>query len=276
MRGAEGKALMVRRWASLGSDPEDAARRYAGAGFRWAAPITLAHGGAEAVRKNRDPAYYRALRRRGVSIWPLWILPTPSTWRDELVPFLDHARSVGSVGVILDPEAEFRGEHEEARAFAREAREQANARGLVLAVTSYGTPANLPDFPWNEFGESAELGIAQLYDRDDKHAPGYFARGLRQWRSHGFPEVIPAGSTWSHADMEQKTDRNLRRHLAEIPRSSGVILWTMPEIAARVWRIVAAWRPAGSSGAAGSHNAGTGVILLVLAGLGAAAFLGRT
>lgn len=265
---------MIRRFGSLGPDAETGAQRYARAGFRWAAPITLAHGGAEAIRKNRDPAWYRALRRRGVAVWPLWILPTPATWRAELVPFLDHARSVGSRGVIIDPEAEFRGEHDEARAFAREARREANARGLVLAVTSYGTPANIPDFPWDEFGESAELGIAQLYDRDDQHRPGYFARGLRQWRSHGFPEVLPAGSTWSHADQAQKTDPHLRRHLAEIPASSGVILWTMPEIAARVWRIIAAWSPK-LTGGRGSHNAGAGGILALLGALGLLAALGR-
>ena len=86
--------------------------------------------------------------------------------------------------------------------------------------------------------------------------------------------MLPAGSTWSHADQAQKTDPHLRRHLAEIPASSGVILWTMPEIAARVWRIIAAWSPK-LTGGRGSHNAGAGGILALLGALGLLAALGR-
>jgi len=261
VRGATGKALWLRSWESLGASPRDAIERYVDAGFRWIAPVVLGHGGADRAEHNRGAELWTAIQALELPSWPTWILPTPQTWREELEPFLDFAVDVGAVGVIADPELEWRDELDEAHAFAAALRSGCDARSLLFGFTSYGIPP--ADFPLEAFAV-ADLGIAQTYDRDLKFRADYFARALAAWRRRGFRLVYPAAGMHAHPRREPKTPAELRRHLAQIPAAPGVIAWPEVPLSIQLWRVLASWVPR-ARGARG--GAGGAIVVAILAGL---------
>lgn len=235
----QGKALWIRnRFRRPGETPRHYVDRYAAAGFRWASPVTM--WGAGPVRELDE--LYEALRANEIPSWPLWGLPTPETWRDAIDAFLDYARDVGAAGVIVDPEVEWVGHEDEARAFAAALRAGCDARGLLLAITSYSLPSNHRRFPWAAFAAVADLGIAQTYDRDLAFDRTYFLRALRQWRAKGFREVICAGGLWNHRDSRDKTQTEVRRHLNLLPQAPAVIFWNDGSITPSVWAALRRWR----------------------------------
>lgn len=260
-----GKALWIRnRFIGDAESARAFVARYVAAGFAWAS--TVAMWGARLVRR---PELDDALVASGLPLWPLWGLPTPATWREAIDAFLDRAVELGAVGVIVDPELEWKGEQEEAESFAGALRAGCDARGLLLAITSYSLPSSHRTFPWRSFARVADLGIAQTYDRDLHFDRTYFARALRQWRARGFPEVICAGGLWNHRDNRDKSTPQVRRHLAMLPRAPAVIFWSDGSIPAGVWALLSAWRANGEGGAWGALG-----IVLTLLGL-ARALRGR-
>ena len=255
--------MFVRQWAILDTPGLPSARAFAAAyaalGLRWAViPITWGSG----QRPNREPAYWRELARGGIETWAGWFLPTLDGWRAQLDPTLEKAAELGAVGVVLDPEVEFRGHPAEARALAQALAAGARARGLRVAVTTYAIPPGDPEV-WRAFAEVAEFGIAQTYDRDLQFDPGYFARALEHWRELGFRAVVLAGSLWDHADERPKNRAEVSRHLEQIPKRGSGILWPTVPILRAVLPVIRRWR-VGSSG-----SAGIVVALLGLVGLAA-------
>lgn len=267
MRGAQGKALWLRSSDSLGSSPSVAISRYVNAGFGWIAPVVLGHGGEDRRAHNRGAELWSAIRAAELPSWPTWILPEPATWREELEGFLDFCQEVGAVGAMIDPEAEFRGEPEEARAFADAMRAGCDRRGLLFGITSYANPP--ADFPLEAFA-SADLGIAQTYDRDLQFLASKFTRSLALWRRRGIRVVYPAAGTHAHARREPKTAAELRRHLALIPSSPGVIVWPEVPLPSALWRVLASWVPARARGARGGGGALVVLGLLAAVGIGLA------
>ena len=178
-----GKAIFVRQWSILEHASARAfAAAYAALGMRWAViPITWGSGS----HPNRDPAYWRELQRGGIETWAGWFLPTPEGWREQLDSTLDKARELGAVGVVPDPEVEFRDRPGEARAFAQALLAGCRARGLRIATTTYAIPPGDPEV-WRAFAEVSEFGIAQTYDRDEQFDPAYFGRALAHWNALGF------------------------------------------------------------------------------------------
>lgn len=232
-------------------------RRLVGASFSWVSPVALWGGG----NVREDLELHAALGLAGIDVWPLWGLPRPDSWREEIGPFFDHASNVGAVGVIVDPEREWLDEHDEARAFAAALREEADARGLVLAITSYSVPDGHPRFPWEAFAEVADLGIPQTYDRDLLFDPAYPARAVRQWRARGFRDVIAAGSLWAHKGRRPKTPAEFLRHVSQLPRQRATIFWGPQRIPAPLWRALAGAGPAAPGGfALGALAAGLALV----------------
>jgi len=263
-----GKALFVRSWDCIQHEgSNDFANRYTAAGFTWAVVCTLwsekndETGVTSHRATNRSAAYFDALHARRVSTWACWILPKPGSWREQLGPWLDHGRTVGCVGVVADPEVEWKGagNRNEARAFAAALRAGCTARGLLLAVTSYSTPQGHQTFPWDVFAGVADLGIAQTYDRDMAFLPAYFARAVSGWRAVGFREVICAGSVWDHRDQRPKTVAELERHLPQVPKLGAALLWPPRRLSLDVLALLPRWSVVLRSAVGG----GGGILLLV-------------
>lgn len=247
--GPTGKGLWLRDVDALDGvegrrDVAALVRRLVAARFSWVSPVAL-WGGS---RVREDAELHAELAANGLDVWPLWALPRPESWREEIGPFFEHASNVGAVGVVVDPEREFLDQHEEALAFADALRAECDARGLELAITSYSMPDAHPRFPWGPFAAVADLGIAQTYDRDLAFDPTYPARAVRQWLARGFPRVMAAGSLWAHKGRRPKTAAEFLRHVRQLPRQPAVIFWGPPRIPAPLWRALASIGAGSGSG----------------------------
>lgn len=242
-----GKAIFIRTLRAFGSTPAAIADKYRRGGFTWASPVTLAttNNGSHTTQKLRDQLArdaFAAMRRRGVALFPLWELPNAGNWREHIEDFLDHAESIRAAGVIVNPELSFRGNPEEAQAFATALRHGAASRGMLVGVTSYGHPAGIRDFPLHTFAVF-DFAIALTLDRDNDFGEHYFEQALEQYRAAGFSTIYFAAGLWIHDEGRSKTPDEVRRHLAQIPPSPGVVIWPNISIPDDVWNVLTSWSP---------------------------------
>lgn len=230
-----GHALFVRDWTKLlgTTNARTFARRYRAAGFRWISPVL------EPGRAIWNAEIAAALAEEGITVFPVWLLPKPDTWRARLPRFVARARAFGAVAPIIDPEAEWlRKSPREARAFVDAMR----AEFPLVLFTSYGSAQGVPSFPWHAFLEMTDGAFPQLYDRDLYFEPGYFERGMQAYRARGARRVFVAGSTWAHAGNRMKTPAEIARHLLMLPGGDGArILWAPARLSADRWRVLEQW-----------------------------------
>lgn len=244
-----GKGVFVRRIRHLDTDPIVAARKLSGWGFEWAAPTILGSSG----ELNRAVTFWTEATKRGMALIPHWILPKPRTWRAEIASFFDFVdelrrRGVPLRAVMLDPEAEWRGDPEAAEAFARTFFEMARARSLKVVLTTYAMPP--PDFPLEVFAQYADAGLAQTYYTTSTYGADIFRRSLARWRSRGFANkpVILCGSYWQkYVEPERtKTPEEWVAFLQVLPPTPGLCIWPTTSWSGAVvplLEITKAWKP---------------------------------
>lgn len=226
MKALRGKAIFVRHIRHLDADPLKAARKYAGWGFTWAAPMIMS--GASGAT-NRESAFYRECHRLGVGVVPDWILPKPESWRERIGDFFAFVDQLpGIAAVMIDPEADWRSKPEEAELFARTFHEMAHARGLKVVLTTYAMPP--ANFPLEVFAQYADAGIAQTYSLLSVYGDAIFARSLERWRARGFADkpLILAGAFWEKyaaPEARTKTPVEWADFLSKVPPTPGFILW---------------------------------------------------
>lgn len=272
-----GKALFVRQWATIGGGDNlpagDWLTRYRAAGFQWAAPLVQSGNGATRRVLNRSSAHWRAMRDAGLQAWGTWLLPDPGpgSLAEDAADLAAFVSDSGGTGLLIDPEAAFKNEPEAAEAFGEACRNACDAEGIGYAVTSYSRPRFHRSFPWREFAEGADFGLAQTYDRDLAFDSRYFGQAVSEWQSRGFLPTFPCAGLWAHSEDRPKTPAEVRRHLALVPaRARAVCVWPTPTIGPAVWAELSDWRTGNSGG-----GAGVGLALLAMAGTLAAMAVGK-
>jgi hypothetical protein len=234
-----GRAILVRDLGGLDPDPVRAAEVYAGWGLEWI--MVTGAVGPRAVA-NDEPAFCRAL---DLPTWLHWIKPIPEDYRaaPRLFAF---AAEIGAQGVCLNPEVEWKGKPEEARRWIASMAALADQAGVKLAITSYARPSFHSTFPWRVFSEVVPLGLPLTYDNRNRFDPSDFTLAAKDYRQAGFSEVIPWGSFWSVDEDRPKAADDLRRHLALVPPTPGIVFWNGGLQSAEARQdaaIVASWRP---------------------------------
>lgn len=234
MSAPSGRALFVRRWATLPGGADMSAAEWAdvyASRFQWAA-VTCAWGAEVSI--NRDVERWRALSAAGVEVWAMWGLPPPMGTDTELLARVDSVLRwcdrVGAVGLMLDPEKKD-GRGRDLRWDAHRPRAERLvrkvARSTRYALTSYGLPRGVRGFDMRPWLEGASLVIPQVYDGAMRFDPTYGPRALAQYRALGMePGAAHAWGvgTWNKRDREPKTEAELRAHLAATPRGP-IIAW---------------------------------------------------
>lgn len=185
----------------------------------------------------------------GAARWLGWVL-TPREWREVAPQVLEDVRTLGAAGVVLNPEEAWLGADDEE---ARELVTWFRSRRVPVAVSSYGLPEAHPSFPWAGFG-TADVGIAQTYDRRVERDASYADRARAQYRAAGFTTVLVSVGLVDARQRppQEKSAEELRRHLALRPRGDSVV-WGLPRWSEATCRALAAW---------GSSSGGGGAVLL--------------
>jgi hypothetical protein len=214
------------------------------------------------------PGYARRYRpRAGAETWVAWTL-TPAEWESGVEPLVEAARHYGAVGVVLNPEAGWENQTDER---AAELVQAFRARGLSVAVCSYPLPRFHPSLPWRGWA-TADVGIAETYNRERNYPLGRVAACLAEWRAAGFAEVLSMVGQFAKTDTgtRTKTRAELRADLTERPAASSVV-WGPP-----IWSVELSTELSRWAGAAAPPRppSGGAVLLLLAAGL-AAAYVAR-
>ena len=225
MKELRGKAVFIRQIAHLDTNPVEAARKYAGWGFSWCAPMTMASDGG---RTNRQIESSRELHKRRVGVVPNWIRPKPGNWRahiDDFFAFVDLLPFVKAV--MYDPEEHWRGNAAEAQAFAQEFAARAKQRGLKVILTTYAMPPS--DFPMEEFARMADGGVPQTYYITSTFGDRIFALALARWRSRGFGDkpLALGAAFWQKyiPEPRTKTPQEWADFLSKVPPTPGLVIW---------------------------------------------------
>lgn len=223
----------------------------------WPTQIVTTQYTTDDGRLVRPPYGRRYTPSRGAEVWVAWTL-TPPTWRDGADELVGDAQHYQARGVVLNCEAGWeRVGNDEARAMV----EWFQARGLRVAICSYPWPRQHPRLPWTGWG-SADVGLAETYNRDQNYPPGRVEDCVAEWRAHGFRDgVLSMVGAFARDDQgtREKTGAELRADLAERPAASSVV-WGPPRWGAVLSRELSRW-----GGGAPRPPSGAGVVLALLA-----------
>lgn len=228
-------------------------------------PVLIAAGWLGTRRKSATAT--AVARTPNVQRWLGWVL-TPRTWEEHIDAVARDAVALGA-RVVLNPEAEWKeAEPGEATALVRALR----SRGVEhVWCCSYAWPSAAGRrFPWAEFAEECDGGIALTFDRRDERSTEASERAFldtarEQWRARGFERVLVSVGTWRQDQRRSKTLDELRPELATRAPSQSVA-W-VPQWSASVCRALAAWaqgRAASSSEGSGSGGAIVAALALAL------------
>lgn len=225
MKELRGKAVFIRQIAHLDTNPVEAARKYAGWGFNWCAPMITTSDGS---RTNRQIEFYRECNALGVGVVPDWIRPKPGSWRgaiDDFFAFCDQLPFVKAV--MFDPEEHWRDKAAEAAVFAAEFGARARQRGLKVILTTYAMPPS--DFPMEEFAAVSDGGVSQTYYTTSSYGDRIFELSLARWRSRGFadkPIVLGAAFWQKYIDNPRtKSPAEWADFLSKVPPTPGLVIW---------------------------------------------------
>ena len=246
MRELRGKSVFIRQIAHLDTNPVEAARKFAGWGFAWCAPMITASDGG---RTNRQIEFYRELYRLGVGVIPDWIRPRPGSWRssiDDFFAFVDQLPLVRAV--MFDPEEHWNDREGDAQVFAREFGARAKQRGLKVILTTYAMPP--PRFPMETFAAPSDGGVCQTYYITSVYREEIFERSLARWRSRGFADkpLVLGAAFWQKyiPSPRTKTPEELALFLAAMPPTPGLVLWPNQSWGGAVvplLQMLSAWEP---------------------------------
>lgn len=198
----------------------------------------------EIVRANRDAGWYSAVRLRGteVVIWD-WMIP-PGLWRDGLGELAIFSRAVGALGVCLNVEPasgsdkygarDWRGKRDELAAYATAARDECDARGLELWVTSWALPPDQPTRPERHFAleelvRPSHRQIPQPYEVHGRSGLDYIAEVLGRWTEAGARDVILGRGAHELDKSDQdawRTPAQIKAHRRSTPVGYGEAWWT--------------------------------------------------
>lgn len=232
----QGHALYVQSWTEpFGStSPSAFATLYASLGFRWIV-MPLVDSTVEVSRE---------LRSRGIYIAAACGIPlVREGWRSAMEGYVAQARRQGAQALVINPEAAWRDHEADARALVA----YLNSTGLLTILATYGTPQNIPDFPWAAFARTGIIGAPLLFDRDLRFDAAYFVRGVNGWNERGFNDLIIMGSSWAHGGEgvpeggRTKTPTELRRHLNQLPVTSAMGIYTTSRMNEEHREILRAW-----------------------------------
>lgn len=184
---------------------------------------------------NRSPGWIEEALSRGVEIvgWD-WML-APGQWRPGLGEHVCWLKSVGARALTLNVEPrspgtpeDWRGKHDELRAYADTSRELCDLHGLELWVTSWALPSSAPTFPWLELIQPAHRCIPQPYEVHGRTGAEYVARVIAEWRERGARTIILGRGAHeldkSDADA-WRTPAEIAAHRASTPTGMDEAWW---------------------------------------------------
>ena len=190
-------------------------------------------------RANRDVSWYDVVRRSGAEIvtWE-WALD-PGRWRDGLTSEIAYAQTIGARAVCLNSEPmkdtsrDWRGRHAELRDYTEAARDQCDARGLELWVTSWALPSTAPRFPWLEFLAPAHAAIVQCYEVHGREGGAYVAQAIAEYRERGAKRIILGRGAHELDETDAdawRTSEQIAAHRASTPPGLDEAWWTPPGV----------------------------------------------
>lgn len=207
--------------------PAEAAAQAARHGITW---VALAALWLERAMNVHDlPDYGQAFRDSGIAVW-VWGYPEAGAEAHCVELLRRGAELAGAVGLILDPEAPYKGRPDEAAELMRLTIDALDER-LGLGVTSYPVPRAHPTFPWQAFGGYG-WGSPQTY----RLPVSRLAEAHAGWRALGWDHIVPSVPAFGpHAGD------GLRDYLAAQGDVPGVIAWDWSQLDGREWRALAEW-----------------------------------
>ena len=226
--------------------PEQAARKAVEHGLSF---VCLAACWQDGPGKHRpmnefDLADYgKAFRAAGVLPW-VWGYPWSEP--EQILAFVARMRhaadDASAVGIVLDPELGFRGEHRAMQDLLKRTIDSID-EGLGLGFSSYGLPRSMPDFPWSEAGGHG-WGSPQCYKMPLAQA----REGIRQWGSHGWHDIVVSLPTFGRntdaesgePDLDKSVDAKLLAYasaLLALTDGAGAF-WQWQTTSEQEWRTI--------------------------------------
>lgn len=213
-RSPEGKGMFIRSLVGTGS-VENMKAYIIERGIRWIAVQRIWQYPDESKLYNADQwaAYKEAWEETGCDLW-IWGWAIPGKTDEYLEVISTTAAEWGAVGIIIDAEAPWYGEEEEATILI----DKMAATGLPIGITSYGAPWFHTSFPFAEFSKAA-FGVPQIYDSDNSMPDDYPTRSVDTWLGLGYVHVVPASSAYG------KTGAQMTDLLSRTPTPDDAITW---------------------------------------------------
>lgn len=141
----------------------------------------------------------------------VWQYNRPQRIRQQIENMVAKSELIGAKGIIIDPEGEFKNRRNAARELMDVAKELTRPSGLTIGFTTIGLALNWRNYPGSEF-LSADYGMPQIYDREDKEGETYPSRVMSIWKEK-FDIVVPL--TGAHhvfcGTVEDETDSGIFR-----------------------------------------------------------------
>lgn len=191
--------------------------------------------------------YAQAFAARGI-VSRLWGYPWPGLeeqFRDTFLKHTEHCKGLIK-GWLLDPEKGYRGHREDVVPLMELVIESMD-ESLDLGVTSYSTPRNIRDFPWDLFLDYGYLS-PQVYGNVTPEEAG-IRNSLKQWLSLAEePDdqpIIPSIASFgpeAEGNLKGWLEKLDRAYAAEIKKPCpAAFVWSWPSTSSLEWRILGEW-----------------------------------
>lgn len=212
------------------AEGRELAARIAGHGLSFAALMGLwqdDRGTIDKVARSAERACADELHRRGVDVW-VWGYPDVGHETAFVAGMLEHARELGAIGVLLDPEKPYKGMPDSIAKLLEQTIDALDEH-LGLGVTSYGS---LKAHRLTALGGHG-WGSPQVYTVE----PWRARKSILEWKALGFTHMVPSIPTYG-----PNSEGSLGAYLGALEDLvDGFIAWSEPSTSKGEWKTLERW-----------------------------------